>query len=135
MTLTAHFLQPLAVVLEVFGVGVIMAGVALAAIGFARDWRREGVEAAYPRGRANLGRGILLGLEVLIGADIIATIVSPLSWESVGLLGLVVLIRTFLSFSLEAEIDGEWPWRRRRREDASAPAAASPDAGYRGPRR
>ncbi|ONG50039.1 hypothetical protein BKE38_19835 [Pseudoroseomonas deserti] len=116
MTLTAHFLAPLAVVLEVVGVGVIMAGVTLAAIGFARDWRREGAEAAYLRGRANLGRGILLGLEVLIGADIIATIVAPLTWESVGLLGLVVLIRTFLSFSLEAEIDGEWPWRRKQRE-------------------
>lgn len=72
------------------------------------------------RATANLGRGILLGLEILIGADIIATIISPLTWESVGLLGLIVLIRTFLSFSLEAEIDGEWPWKRRRRERAIA---------------
>jgi uncharacterized membrane protein len=54
----------------------------------------------------------LLGLEVLIGADIIATIISPLTWESVGLLGMIVLIRTFLSFSLEAEIDGQWPWTK-----------------------
>jgi len=68
------------------------------------------------RATANLGRGILLGLEILIGADITATIISPLTWESVGLLGLIVLIRTFLSFSLEAEIDGEWPWKRRRHQ-------------------
>jgi uncharacterized membrane protein len=73
---------------------------------------------AYPRYRANLGRGILLGLEILIGADIIATITAPLTWESVGLLGLIVLIRTFLSFSLEAEIDGQWPWSRQARRDA-----------------
>lgn len=63
--------------------------------------------------RANLGPGILPGLEILIGSDIIATIISPLTWESVGLLGLIVLIRIFQSFLLEAEIDGEWLWKRR----------------------
>jgi uncharacterized membrane protein len=113
-----HWLEPMALALEVFGVAVILLGVAAASLAFLRDARRLPMDTAYARCRANLGRGILLGLEVLIGADIIATIISPLTWESVGLLGLVVLIRTFLSFSLEAEIDGEWPWRRRRREAA-----------------
>ncbi len=56
-----------------------------------------------PAYRANLGRGILLGLELLVGADIIGTITAPLLLETVGLLGLVILIRTFLSFSLETE--------------------------------
>ena len=74
----------------------------------------------YEQYRANLGRGILLGLEFLIGADIIATVTSPLTWESVGLLGAVVLIRTFLSFSLETEIEGVAPWRRRETERDSA---------------
>jgi uncharacterized membrane protein len=61
--------------------------------------------------RSNLGRGILLGLELLVGADIISTITAPLTAESVGLLGGIVAIRTFLSFSLETEIEGCWPWR------------------------
>lgn len=100
----------------VFGVAVILIGVAVATLGYLKDVFILSGENAYTRYRANLGRGILLGLEILIGADIIATIISPLTWESVGLLGLIVLIRTFLSFSLEAEIDGEWPWKRRRRE-------------------
>jgi uncharacterized membrane protein len=63
--------------------------------------------------RANLGRGILLGLELLVGADIIGTITAPLTFTSVGLLAMIVVIRTFLSFSLETEIEGCWPWQRR----------------------
>jgi uncharacterized membrane protein len=66
--------------------------------------------------RSNLGRGILLGLELLVGADIISTITAPLTAESVGLLGGIVVIRTFLSFSLETEIEGCWPWRRAANE-------------------
>ncbi|WP_064685998.1 DUF1622 domain-containing protein [Rhizobium bangladeshense] len=110
--LIAPVLKPLATGLEFFGVGVILIGVAVATAGYVRDLLSSGQRDAYERYRANLGRGILLGLEILIGADIIATIIAPLTWESVGLLGLIVLIRTFLSFSLEAEIDGQWPWSR-----------------------
>jgi uncharacterized membrane protein len=53
-----------------------------------------------------------LGLELLVGADIISTITAPLTFESVGLLGGIVVIRTFLSFSLETEIEGCWPWHQ-----------------------
>ncbi|OYR11475.1 DUF1622 domain-containing protein [Brucella thiophenivorans] len=116
VSLIAPILEPMASALEFFGVAVILIGVAVATLGYLKDVFTLSGETAYTRYRANLGRGILLGLEILIGADIIATIISPLTWESVGLLGLIVLIRTFLSFSLEAEIDGEWPWKRRRRE-------------------
>jgi uncharacterized membrane protein len=108
VSLIAPILEPMA--------SVIIIGVAVATLIYLKDVFVVSGENAYTRYRANLGRGILLGLEILIGADIIATIISPLTWESVGLLGLIVLIRTFLSFSLEAEIDGEWPWKRRRRE-------------------
>jgi uncharacterized membrane protein len=114
--LIAPVLEPLASLLEIFGVIVIVGGVLFATVRFARDLLQRSDDQAYSRYRANLGRGILLGLEILIGADIIATIVSPLTWTSVGILGLIVLIRTFLSFSLEAEIDGEWPWRRQARK-------------------
>ncbi|HEX8450391.1 MAG TPA: DUF1622 domain-containing protein, partial [Allosphingosinicella sp.] len=77
-----------------------------------RDLRSGDGVRAYERYRANLGRGILLGLEILVGADIVATVTAPLTFKSVGLLGLIILIRTFLSFSLETEIEGRWPWRR-----------------------
>ncbi|NVP56932.1 DUF1622 domain-containing protein [Mycoplana rhizolycopersici] len=112
ISLIAPVLRPVATGLEFFGVSVILVGVVVATIGYIRDLLSSRRGAAYENYRANLGRGILLGLEILIGADIIATIISPLTWESVGLLGLIVLIRTFLSFSLEAEIDGHWPWAR-----------------------
>jgi uncharacterized membrane protein len=62
--------------------------------------------------RTVFGRSILLGLEFLVAADIIRTVAVEPSLENVAVLGLIVLIRTLLSFSLEVEIDGTWPWRR-----------------------
>jgi uncharacterized membrane protein len=118
-SLIAPILKPLASGLEFFGVGVILVGVLVATFGYLKDLASGERQEAYDRYRANLGRGILLGLEILIGADIIATIIAPLTWESVGLLGLIVLIRTLLSFSLEAEIDGQWPWSRHSHRNAA----------------
>jgi len=98
-------------------------GIVIATLRFIGDGRRLGDwEAAYNFYRSNIGRGILLGLELLVGADIISTITSPLTIESVGLLAGIVLIRTFLSFSLETEIEGCWPWRRAAKENARRPA-------------
>jgi uncharacterized membrane protein len=83
------------------------------------------VQQAYETLRRNLGRCILLGLEVLIIADIVRTIIVDTSIESVGALGIIVIIRTLLSFSLEVEIDGVWPWSRwqltRLREADTSP--------------
>lgn len=113
----AHtFVDALAKLLELVGAAVILSGVVFASVWFAVDVRRTNWSDAYQRLRANLGRGILLGLELLVGADIIATITAPLTFASVGLLGAVVAIRTLLSFSLETEIEGCWPWRRAARE-------------------
>jgi uncharacterized membrane protein len=81
-------------------------------------------EQAYDALRRNLGRCILLGLEVLIVADIVRTIIVDPTIESVAVLGIIVLIRISLSFSLEVEIDGVWPWRRSqldRSQDAEPP--------------
>ena len=108
----AHWLELVATVLEWIGVGVIVVGAALASARFLVDLQPERRSGAYDRFRADLGRGILLGLEFLVGSDIVATITAPLTWESVGLLGLIVVIRTFLSFSLDIEIEGVVPWRR-----------------------
>ena len=76
-----------------------------------RDGRRAG---SYERLRRNLGRCILLGLEVLIVADIVRTVVVDQMFQSVTVLGIIVLIRILLSFSLDVEIDGVWPWNRLR---------------------
>ena len=104
--------------LELMGVAVILLGAAWATGAFV--WtlalRRRAFDQAWRSYRANLGRGILLGLELLVGADIIATVTAPLTYQSVGLLAIVVLIRTFLSFALETEIEGRWPWRRAEAE-------------------
>ena len=87
-------------------------------LAFAAYGRQELTHAPdpYRRLRENLGRVILLGLEVLIIADIIRTIVVDQSIESVTALGLIVVIRIVLSFSLEVEILGVWPWNRWRVE-------------------
>jgi len=108
-----RWLEPAATALEIAGVMVIVLGTLLATVQFLLCWLRGERKSAYDSYRANLGRGILLGLELLVGADIIATVTAPLTFQTVGLLGLVVLIRTFLSFSLETEIEGHWPWQRR----------------------
>jgi uncharacterized membrane protein len=120
MTEVHASVDQLATLLELAGVAIIVVGVLNAGFTYVRsglmrkDWR-----SAYEQCRSNLGRGILLGLELLVGADIIATITAPLTAQSVGLLGGIVLIRTFLSFSLETEIEGCWPWRRAAKEARS----------------
>jgi uncharacterized membrane protein len=116
----AHaFVDQLAKFLELAGVGIIIGGVVLATVLFMRSGLRSGGwQAAYQACRSNLGRGILLGLELLVGADIISTITAPLTFQSVALLGGIVLIRTFLSFSLETEIEGCWPWQRAGKDRA-----------------
>ena len=115
---SAGWMEWVARLLEWAGVGVIIAGAILATGKFMVDLRAGERVSAYDRFRANLGRGILLGLEFLVGADIVATVTAPLTWDSVGLLGMIVLIRTLLSFSLETEIEGVAPWRRRERQPA-----------------
>jgi uncharacterized membrane protein len=107
-------------VVEAFGAGIMVVGGIGAFAIYARASARRTADA-YQRLRENLGRVILLGLEVLIIGDIIRTIVVEPSLESVGVLGIIVLIRIVLSFALEVEIDGMWPWSRRRDGDSPAP--------------
>ncbi|WP_342341679.1 DUF1622 domain-containing protein [Microvirga massiliensis] len=107
--------------IEIAGVAIIVIGAAAATVVFVHGGLvTVGWPAAFLRYRANLGRGILLGLELLVAADIIGTVAVTPSFENLAILGLIVLIRTFLSFSLEVEIEGRWPWRR-----AEAKASAS----------
>ena len=99
---------------EVLGVGILVLG-ALGSIVRAVT-RRESGRKLYRSVRTDFGHTLLLGLEVLVAADIVKTVAVDSTLESVAILGILVLVRTLLSISLDAEIDGVWPWRRRRLE-------------------
>jgi uncharacterized membrane protein len=98
--------------IDAIGVAVIAVGAVLAVFMTVGRIRRED-GGAYEFFRRRLGRAILLGLEFLVAADIIRTVAVTPSGESVAVLGGIVLIRTFLSFSLQLEMTGAWPWQQR----------------------
>ena len=108
-----HFVVAAARVVEFIGVGVLLLGAILAAVAFGRRLVRGAVfEDAYHALRADLGRAILLGLELLVIADIIGTVAIEPTLRNLGVLALIVAIRTLLSFALELEVSGRWPWQR-----------------------
>ena len=98
--------------IEVVGIAIIVIGALAALLAFLRNTGRCDKEARVGAFRSDLGRSILLGLEFLVAADIVNTVAIQPTLESVAVLGGIVLIRTFLSFSLEVEIEGRWPWQR-----------------------
>jgi uncharacterized membrane protein len=98
-------------------VAAIVLGIAVV-IGFAAMRLARHEQGVYSQFRQQLGRAILLGLELLVAADIVRTVAVRPALESVTVLGIIVLVRTFLSFSLEVELTGYWPWQRPRGEKA-----------------
>ena len=96
---------------EVAGVGILAIGSLAALVGAAAALSRGERRVAYERARQDVGRAVLLGLEVLIIADIVQTITIDATIESAVTLALIVLVRTFLSFSLEIELEGVVPWQ------------------------
>ena len=109
---------------EAIGALIMVIGGLWAFIDFGFQTRRSEMRTpVYQRLRRRLGQVILLGLEVLIVGDIVRTIIVDPTVESVAVLGIIVIIRIVLSFSLEVEIDGVWPWNRR--EQRSAPQTAT----------
>ncbi len=92
------------------GVLVIVLGTMVATVRLAAYRRREA--DPYRQFRQDIGRGILLGLEFLVAADIIRTVAVTPTLQGVLVLGLIVLIRTFLSTALQVELEGRWPWQR-----------------------
>ncbi len=102
-----------AAALELAGVVIIVVAALAASVGAGRRLISGSTFAdVYPLYRNQVARGILLGLEFLVAADIINTAVVELTFASVGVLAIIVLIRTFLSFTLELETTGRWPWQR-----------------------
>ncbi len=99
------------------GVLVVVLGIAWAMVRALRGWRVPGAtpgDGPYRRFRHDVGRAILLGLELMVAGDIIRTVAVEPTLESLAVLGGIVLIRTFLSVSLEVELEGRWPWRHAR---------------------
>ena len=103
-----------ALAIEILAV-VIIVGAIFYAMGHyvVRAAIRPEHEALYQELKVRLGRALLLGLEILVAADIVRTVALEASLESVAVLGLLVLIRTFLSWALVVEIEGRWPWQGR----------------------
>jgi uncharacterized membrane protein len=105
-------MQAISTVFEVSGVAVILAGFAFALWRGASRVHAGRLPEAYEAVRATFGRSVLLGLEVLVAADLIRTIAVEPTLSNLAVLAALVAIRTFLSWSLEVEIDGHWPWKR-----------------------
>ncbi len=108
--------------IEAIGVLVVMIGSGVSSVAFLRTFRALPEGVAYKTYRRQLGRSIILGLEFLIAGDIIRTVVVSATLESVAVLGLIILIRSFLSVTLHLEVEGRWPWQEERiaKADASA---------------
>ena len=102
---------------EIAGVVMLAVGSIVALVRAATVLTRGEHHAAYETARRGIGRSVLLGLEVLIIADIVQTITIDPTVESAIILGLIVLVRTFLSFSLEIELEGTLPWRRQQQSE------------------
>ncbi|GAA0928893.1 DUF1622 domain-containing protein [Virgisporangium aurantiacum] len=116
---------------EAAGVAILIFGSLAALMSAAAKLRHGDGRAAYTHARQDVGRAILLGLEVLIIADIVQTITVDPTLNNALTLGLIVLVRTFLSFSLEIELDGTLPWRRNSAD--TGPAGAAETASTSGP--
>lgn len=110
---SSQVVPPIVHVVELVGVAIIALG-ALVTLGLfvAELLRGKSSQEAIANFRTALGRAILVGLEFLVAGDIINTVVIEMNLENVISLAIIVLVRTLLSFSLEAEIEGRWPWQR-----------------------
>jgi uncharacterized membrane protein len=110
---------------EALGAAILVFGVFWSAVLAILAWRRSGAGPGFMALRRSFGASLLLGLEVLVAADLIRTVAVAPTVTNVLVLGLIVLIRTFLSFSLETEIEGIVPWRRALTSGAGQLAKAT----------
>ncbi|MGI0106183.1 DUF1622 domain-containing protein [Salinimicrobium sp. WS361] len=106
-----YYVEWAALAIEVAGVLVMIIGPLFALYRYFFDRHEDG--SSYRTFRHDLGKAILLGLEFLVAGDIIATVSTDPTMNNVLVLGVIVLIRTFLSLSLQVELEGKWPWQKR----------------------
>jgi uncharacterized membrane protein len=132
---TSHLLIEWAALgIEVLAVAVIVATVIILAVtrGTVRYLFRLGEAGAYESYKNQLGRGLLMGLDLLVAADLVRTVALESTLHNIAMLGLLVLVRTFLSWSLVVEIEGCWPWRvntEARAQNASEQRGDRANAG------
>lgn len=107
-------MESVGTVVDAAGVTVIVAGLLIAALRALTRTPPAGLDR-YSALRQDIGRAILLGLELLVAGDIIRTVAVSPTLQNMAVLGAIVLIRTFLSFSLEMEVNGRWPWQGKSR--------------------
>ncbi len=113
MAISRMIFEYLTLALEFASAGIIVFGILFSVVfAFIRLIKKSKKDKVYQSFRVMVGRCILLGLELLIAADIIRSLALQLTLQSVGLLAIIVLVRTFLSFSLEVEMNGRWPWQK-----------------------
>ena len=115
--LASPHLAPLGRLGELFdllGALAIVAGAVLTVVRAAITLRRQGGQAAYGEARRTFGQGLLLGLEILIAADLLRSVALNLTLASITTLGVLVVVRTILSFSVQIQLEGELPWRLAR---------------------
>jgi uncharacterized membrane protein len=125
MTEFRNLMEWVGTVVDGIGVLLVVAGALLATVRYV--FARQGPDVptrSYRVYRQDLGRAILLGLEFLVAGDIIRTVVVAPTLQNVLVLGLIVIIRTFLSMALELELEGRWPWQRAE----GLPAGVAPPA-------
>ena len=109
-----YAMKTIAVGLEVAGVAIIVLGALITfGIFLQRLIKEGGLEELVHGFRRNLGMARLLGLEFLIASDIVGTVAVSLSFQDLGILGVLIVIRTFLSFALQLETNGRWPWQKQ----------------------
>ncbi|UJR84595.1 DUF1622 domain-containing protein [Sandaracinus amylolyticus] len=116
--------------IEVAGVAIIVVGIVIAWAQFAQHvvaHRRD----SYGQLRRALGRSLLLGLELLVAADIVATVALEPTFQSLGVLAILVVIRTFLSWALELETEGRWPWQKHAERSGPGEWISAGDAAAR----
>jgi uncharacterized membrane protein len=117
-----EWIKVAALVIEILAVAIITAAT-LYAVGrfLLRRAARDEKGSAYHDLKFTVGRSLLIGLEVLVAADVVRTVALEATMQSMAVLGLLVLIRTFLGWTLIVEVEGRWPWQSR----AAAPAAVA----------
>ena len=115
-----EWIELVAMAIELIAVAIIAGAIIYAISHFLfQSILRPDEGGQYQQLKVRLGKALLLGLEILVAADIIRTVALEATLQSVAVLGLLVLIRTFLSWALVVEIEGRWPWQPRREDEES----------------
>ncbi len=114
------YLEQAGEVISLFAVAVIVAGFALAAVRYAFRFREGNLEQNFKQFKIQLGHALTLGLELLVLSDVIETITVKSTFQSLGVLAFLVVVRTAVSWTLTLEIEGHWPWQTPAEEQADA---------------